>query len=234
MSNFLITQGNSGTYVVGPYCWPYPNITGFETFPLHGRNPQILPMDYDDNPSVLWKPQQNASKKLKSISNFDWNKSLVNTGDKVVYMASNPFDWVCAMFNVNKKPGKGDFLISQTRFNEGNWEYFLDKEQLDIDYYLTNMSKDEFGFKEHIENFINYDERHYDLLFFKYESLEKYGMDVILDFWNLENNNTFKWRKRSNSWKNLSDKTKKLLEDKYGDVMEWFDSLPEYKIYSKQ
>ena len=68
MSNFLITQGNSGTYVVGPYCWPYPNISGFETFPVHGRNPQILPMDYDDNPSVPWKSQQNASKKLKSYS----------------------------------------------------------------------------------------------------------------------------------------------------------------------
>jgi hypothetical protein len=69
----------------------------------------------------------------------------------------------------------------------------------------------------------------------KYEALSNYGIFPLISFWNLNvNPNIYKFKKRKSDWTNESEEVKSLLKTKYGDIMNWYQSLPLMQEYVKK
>ena len=70
------------------------------------------------------------------------------------------------------------------------------------------------------------------MFFIKYETLKDVEvMKKVKKFWDLPDSYPdFNFRERKSNWKDCNQITKDLLKQKYGDVMEWYENLPDYAI----
>jgi hypothetical protein len=151
------------------------------------------------------------------------NNGAFTKESNVVYIFCNPYDYVLSCFRRWKNT---DGVRSHNQQCGGDNEYYVSKNYRGLEDFLSDPY-DCFKYKEHADGYLHNDQRKYNLLFVKYEVLSEYGIQPILDFWNLSNDpNCFKFKQRSSNWKNESQEIKDLLEFKYGDVMKWYEELP--------
>ena len=72
-------------------------------------------------------------------------------------------------------------------------------------------------------------------MFIKYESLK--NIDILKDlkaFWGLpESHPDFKFKQRKSNWLNCSDDIKQMFNEKYGDMLIWYNNLPDHLIIKK-
>ena len=89
-----------------------------------------------------------------------------------------------------------------------------------------------FHYKEHADGYLYNHSRKYDLMFIKYESLKDTNiMNSVKEFWNLsDSHQDFKFKQRSSNWMDCSEEIKELFDKKYGNLMKWYNNLPDYSI----
>jgi len=162
---------------------------------------------------------------------MDPERNISFENSKLVYIFCNPYDYTLSSF------GKGtNFIVAHNSYGQcnGDYKYFERNKTQTLIEYLKDPY-DAFLYKKHALGYLENDNRKYDLLFMRYESLSEFGISPLISFWSLDVNPTvYKFRKRKSDWKNESDEIKELLEKKYGDVMRWYESLPLVKEYNRK
>jgi hypothetical protein len=163
--------------------------------------------------------------------NMDPERNISFDDSKLVYLFCNPYDYTLSSFNRGSK-----FIINHNSYEQCNadYEYFkLNTRQTLIEYLKDPY--DAFLYKEHAFGYLKNHDRKYNLLFMKYESLSEFGISPLISFWELNvNSNIYKFKKRKSNWQNETEEVKELLVKKYGDVMEWYESLPLMKEYKRK
>ena len=151
------------------------------------------------------------------------NYNIFSVGSNVVYLFCNPYDYTLSCFR--RWPKINDVMGHNDQCG-GDTEYFISKNYTGLEDFLSDPY-DSFKYKEHAEGYLYNDNRKYNLLFMKYEALSEYGIEPILDFWNLKiDPSVYKFKQRSSNWKNETKEIQDLLKFKYGDVMDWYEELP--------
>lgn len=162
--------------------------------------------------------------------NLDPDRNISFDGSKLVYIFCNPYDYTISSFNRGVKFNEVHNRPDQC---DGDHEYFKDRQGQTLKEYLEDPY-DAYRYREHAEGYLNNINRNYDLLFLRYESLGVYGIKPLLEFWNLSGNpNHYKFKKRKSDWTSQPQEIKDLLNSKYGDIMEWYESLPLVQLFNK-
>lgn len=207
--NFIISQGGCSSWAIMKWAGtPFPvMIDGFE-YNAHGRNSDYI--------SFLQNSRPNDK------------KVYYEKGDRVLYVIANPYDY--AIYCLTKSQG---WLLDHVAQARSDLEYF-ERNKPNLIEYLKDPY-DAFHYKEHAEGYLHNHSRKYDLMFIKYESLEDNNiMNSVKDFWNLSDSHPdFKFKQRSSNWMNCSEEIKQLFYKKYGNLMKWYNSLPDYSILKK-
>jgi hypothetical protein len=163
--------------------------------------------------------------------NKDPDKNVLFDNSKLVYIFCNPYDYTISSFNRGEKFNK---LHNRPDQCDGDYEYFEKRNGLTLKKYLEDPY-DAFFYKEHAIGYLENDGRNYDLLFMKYEALSKFGISPLISFWNLNiNPNIYTFKMRKSDWKNENEEIKSLLKNKYGDIMDWYESIPLIQEYRKK
>lgn len=158
----------------------------------------------------------------------DSKSSIFSKNSRVVYLLCNPYDYTISSFNRSKE---GPFNISHTRQCGGDWNYFYERRDQTLEEYLSDPY-DAFKYKEHAEEYLNNADRQYNLLFMKYESLGEYGIKPLIDFWGIDiDPSIYNFKQRKSDWTQMPENIKSLLKNKYGEVMNWYESLPLIRIF---
>lgn len=163
--------------------------------------------------------------------NKDPDRNILFDDSKLVYIFCNPYDYTISSFNRGEKFNEVHNRSDQC---DGDHEYFKRRPGLSLKEYLEDPH-DAFFYKEHAIGYLENHNRKYDLLFMKYEALSDYGISPLISFWNLNlNPNIYKFKKRKSDWTNENEEVKLLLKTKYGDIMNWYESLPLIQEYVKK
>lgn len=153
------------------------------------------------------------------------NYNIFSDNSKVAYLMCNPYDYIVSAFARNEIPPH-TFNISLAEKCGGNPKYFQERTNQTLEEYLKDPY-DALDSRGHAEGFLNNKDRKYNLLFMRYEALEDYGIEPLIDFWNLDiNPKIYKFKKRKTDWTQMSEEIKNLLSKKYGKNMEWYQNLP--------
>lgn len=151
-------------------------------------------------------------------------KYLIRTGTKkVLFLIGNPYNSVISVF---KRKYARSHEISM---NYGKL-WFKNEEEMNpvlsqdtkLEEYL-DMNLDLFNINEHIENWINYETKSFDIIIVKYEFLEDH-IDEIMKFLNCSK--PFEIRKRNSNWKEEPEEIRKKLIKIYGDLKLKIDDFP--------
>ncbi len=204
--NFIISQGGCSSWAIMRWAGtPFPiMIDGFE-YNAHGRDPNHISF-------------------LQNAHPIDKKKSY-KENDRVLYVIANPYDYT--IYCLNKVLG---WTLSHVAQAQSDFEYF-EKNKPNLIEYLRDPY-DAFLYKEHAEGYLNNDSRKYDLMFIKYESLKDNDiMNRVKKFWNLSDSHPdFEFKQRSSNWMDCSEEIKELFDKIYGNLMKWYNSLPDYSI----
>jgi len=154
--------------------------------------------------------------------NMDPKRKILFDDSKLVYIFCNPYDYTISSFNRGRNFNYAHNGPDQCN---GDYQYFFKNMGQTLEDYLKDPY-DAYFYKEHALGYLENNERKYDLLFLRYESFGFYGITPLLKFWNLNINPEYKFKKRKSDWKSQPKEIKELLYNKYGDIMEWYESLP--------
>lgn len=137
--------------------------------------------------------------------------------NRIIYLTADPFDTILSFdrrgFLKNKK---------HCQNMQGNVE-LMDK----INHHggmngLIKFGEDPFKLEDHIDQWMGFDRRTYDLMIVKYENL-LYHIKDVLDFFELDSGNDRITRfqnshvSRRSKWEQVDEKTKRGIEDIYGE-----------------
>ena len=149
----------------------------------------------------------------------DFTKPL--KGSKVVYLIANPYDIILSHFRRDflKSPYEGAQLL-------GSGKELLSKKRRWLLEDFLDLKKDPMKFKEHFCGWFNHKERNYDILFAKYDYLNKSIFDICT-FYNIgeEVAKSYTFRKRNVSYLNQSKEIQEKLQNMYGDLFEIYQNL---------
>lgn len=153
-----------------------------------------------------------------------WNHKY---NGKVVYLYSNPYDTILSFYR------RGFFNnINHYKNLECNNLNKI-KLGLSLEEFLKN-GEDYFQLEEHFKNWYNYKDRYYDIMFIKYEKLEK-NIISFMSWFDISEKDAlkFKVKKRNSDWRNENDNIKKGLKHIYGDFKQFLDELDDKIIFKK-
>ena len=155
----------------------------------------------------------------------------ITNADHMIYMYSNPYDTI---LSYHRRGFINNPEINPHCLNmDGDVNYLLKNKNLSLEKFLS-LDKDPFMIEDHFFKYYNYNERKYNIMFVKYESLEK-NINKVLEWLNSSDKiGKFNFKKRNSEWKRQPIKIKELLNDKFGKHKEFLDSIPDIIIKNKQ
>jgi len=154
----------------------------------------------------------------------------ITNADHIIYMYSNPYDTILSYHRrgfINKPE------INPHCYNmDGDVNYLLKNKNLPLENFLS-LPKDPFMVEDHFLKYYNFNERKYNIMFVKYESLEKNIIKVLEWLNSSDKLSNFNFKKRNSNWKDQPKKMQELLNNKFGKHKEFLDSIPDIIIKNK-
>lgn len=148
--------------------------------------------------------------------------------DKIIYMYSNPYDMIISF---HKRGFFNDLQHCKNMY--GDVEGLKEKLGCSLEEYLK-FYKDFFKIEDHFFSYYNYEERKYDIMFVKYESIQN-NIPFVLKWLNSEHKEEeFVFKKRNSNWKEQPENIKNLLKNKFGDFYDFLDGLPDLFIFNEK
>jgi hypothetical protein len=171
---------------------------------------------------------------LRTLNNgqFDYRRHRrdpdIRDADHVIYMYSNPYDKILSFHR------RGFFSNpAHCQHADGDIEYFMKHTDCTLEEHLK-LPIDPFGIEEHFHNYYNFDDRKYNIMFVKYESLENTIPDVLKWLNSSHRLSEFKFKKRNSDWNDQPENIKELLEKKFGNHKRFLDTLPDIFYKNKK
>jgi hypothetical protein len=144
------------------------------------------------------------------------NPALVTSGSRVAYVYSNPYDIILYYYKRGfmDTPGHCKTMLGLID------EFDIIKGQT-FDVYL-DYGKDIFLLADHFFSWFGHINRNYDIMFFKYESLDKYS-DILFRW--LGSSLKFEYKPRATDWRKQPSHIKKKLRAVYGQLYDFQQDL---------
>lgn len=154
----------------------------------------------------------------------------IRDADHVIYMYSNPYDTILSFHRRGFFNGPG-----HCQHIDGDVEYFMKHVSggCTAEEYLK-LPIDSFGIEDHFYSYYNFDDRKYNIMFVKYESLEKTIPEVLKWLNSSHKLSEFKFKKRNSDWTDQPENIKELLEKKFGNHKRFLDTLPDVFYRNKK
>ena len=171
---------------------------------------------------------------LRALNNgkYDYKRHRrdpdIRDATHVIYMYSNPYDKILSFH-------RRGFLSNITHciHVDGDVEYLKKRTDYTLEEHLK-LPIDPFGIEEHFHNYYDFDDREYNIMFVKYESLEKTIPDVLKWLNSSHMLSEFKFKNRNSDWNEQPENIKELLEKKFGNHKRFLDTLPDIIYKSKK
>lgn len=166
------------------------------------------------------------------IKNFNRHRRDPNIKgvDKVVYLYSNPYDTILSYHRRGFMTKNG---AGHCYYIGGDCVFLNNNLNLNLINFLK-LEYDPFKLKDHFLGYLNFQERGYDILFVKYEFLNKY-IDTVLDWFGCDQIATkFQLKNRKSNYQNQPSEVQYFLKKTWGDLMDIQSDMPEAKIIKKK